>query len=377
MASYELVCNRRRRFLQGGTLYVLAMAARPSLVLAQVPPAVGMAITLGQMALGAAKLFQRTSVSNTDEIIIRMLDNISRQLNVIQSGITLIADRIEEVRQLVEALPSEVVQELSKAQLRGYILAYGELLRTRANYGKDRKAFIRERTPEVKALIQNIQISRNVLINYPNQLNIPVLAAALNIEYGCMRLIDESDHVIVPMTGTYQAYFKSALLDPNNGVTKRIVELRKARRDALTNGETPQFAVGRSYNTGYGWWLTNIGYAELDASLVTTADEQVAELLALGLISTEERHITVVDKRDVRHPTRNTASICNPVQPNVPLNGCVPITQFPTQDELVSNREAARMGLEREVNSLTDKLYVAVSNYHAGVRALNFTQQFS
>ncbi|WP_454740285.1 hypothetical protein [Cupriavidus necator] len=377
MASSEVVCSRRRRLLQGGALSVLAMAARPNLVLAQVPPAVGMAVTLGQMALGAAKLFQRTSVSNTDEIIIRMLDNISRQLNVIQGGITLIAVRIEEVRELVEALPSEVVQELSKAQLRGYIVAYGELLRTRENYGKNRKAFIRERTPEVKALIQNIQVSRNVLINYPNQLNIPVLAAALNIEYGCMRLIDESDNVIVPMTGTYQAYFKSALLDPSHGVTKRIAELRKARRDVLTNGQAPQLAVGRLLNSGYGWWVANTGYAELNASLDMTADEQVAELLALGLISADERHITVVDKRDLRYPGRTTGSICNPIRVGGQPNGCIPITQFPTQDELVSNREAARAGLERDVNSLTDKLYVAVSNYHAGVRALNFTQQFS
>ncbi|WP_455286545.1 hypothetical protein [Cupriavidus necator] len=377
MASSEVVCNRRRRLMQGGVLSVLALAVRPNLALAQVPPQAGMAITLGQMALGAAKLFQRTSVSNTDEIIIRMLDNISRQLNVIQSGITLVADRIEEVRQLVETLPSEVVQELSKAQLRGYILAYDELLRTRANYGKDRKAFIRERTPEVKALIQNIQVSRNVLINYPNQLNTPVLAAALNVEYGCMRLIDESDNVIVPMTGTYQAYFKSALFDTNHGVTNRIAELRKARRDALTKGEAPQFAVGRSISWGYGYWLINIGYAKLDASLITTPDEAAAELLALGLISADERHITVVDKRELRYPSRNTESLCNPVRLNVPLNGCVPVGQFPTQDALVKNREAARAGLEHEVNSLTDKLYVAVSNYHAGVRALNFTQQFN
>lgn len=376
MELEEQICSTRRAILKGGMFAIALVCFRPNFARAQVLSAIETAVEIGKLAMGAAELFRGSSVSNSDEIIIRMLSNISQQLTVIQNSLATMASRIDEVKQLVGDLPAEVVQELSRANLRGCFRGYGEMLDTRSRYGTDHKSFVAEREPEVRRLIDDIRSSRNVLFNYHSQLNIPILAAALNIEYGCMRLIGENNQRVIPVAAAYRQYLVRALFDEKSGLQGTIWHLRELRKAALVLVGQPKLVVVRKRHYDYGYWESNVGYSVFKETPISNSGEFVRNLLNLGLIDSNEVHVNVSESHKLVYPGNHIASVCDEFQGvGHSITGCSPVTRFPTQEQFDKETEASRLNTEMNINKLTDQIYVCVSNYYAGSRALNFAEQ--
>lgn len=367
---------KRRSFIAMCVGAASFLAIKPSHLFAEVSGTVGTAIALGQLAIGAAKLFQGSSTSSNDDVIIKMLANVSKQLHVITDGLEVVAQRIEEVRKIVIDLPDAVVQELTRAELRGATRGYSEILRTRQRYGKNKRDFLKEQSTSVRNLIENIKARRQVLAGYPSSINVPVMAAALSIEYGARRLIGDSEQAIASMAQAYAIYFETALYKKDDGLKDHISRIRQARFDKINTVGNPEFSVERVKGLEYGWWLVSFGVTYLKKTLVPF-DAHSSELYTLALIESDERYVSL-SRNAEWHSTgnRSISHICDRQPSNQAAPNCVHLTNFPMSKDWETQAEAARIKSEAEINSLTDQLYFAVSSYFAGLRALNFTQQF-
>lgn len=353
------------------------------------PATVGTAIQIMKFGVDAAKLFQGTSANDMDEVLFHMLDNINRHLKTIQDSITLVLEKLDEVKRLIGEVPSAVVQELSTSGVHGSVRAYGELLRLRAEYGKDEERFLKERSAEARSLLEKIRSNRNVLMNYPNHVNVPVLATALHIEYGCMRLIKETDEPFVAMAETYRDYFKKMLFG-SGGMQERIKALRNERTEVLKNMDKPQFEVMRVNDAGigYGYWNANIGFSMFttvpldDVKPTVPLDDvkpEVLELIQLGLIDPDERELSVRKVSEMRFPCRPVAIHTvefDGTRKTLGVNE-KSVKAAPLRSARLATLEQNRKAHEDTHNLAVMRLYAAVSGMHAGNRALNFTLQFA
>lgn len=330
--------------------------------------------TIAQVGMGAAKLFSKTSPSNTGAIQIALLHNISKQLRELQSGIAEIARDIVNVKKLIGGIPEAVVQELGKKSIEGNLIAYDELLGLYATYKGNDKKFLQERRGKIEALLAMVTTNRQLLMGYQNYLNLPFIATALNIEYTLMRMLGESAVAIKPIMTSYAGYFKRLLLDEPGSLRTVIADLRVERIKELARADKSTFAANRiSYTFGHGWWNWRAGSLQYRTNFEAITDDTVYELHKMGLLNPDERPVTVLWALDTRVPRHVQGVHAEwPVTPT----GWAPITSFPTDGER-KVQEDERVKLMKESLDLNfEKIVAAVACYHSGVRGLNFCQQF-
>lgn len=384
--------TNRRKFLKDITLLTGGLIAVPNIVLGKniyhnlfLPPptSVGTAISIAQFALSSSKLFQGASTSGISELQIKMLENISRQLNVLQETLTLILENLNEVKTLINNLPVAVVNELTTANIRGNIHSFDEIMRVFANYKGKKKKFIQQNGKEIQKLIESVRKNRNVLMNYDNYLNIPVMSSALYIEYNCMNLIDEKEERIIEAIRTYSHYFKRVLYNSPNSLEKEISLIRQNRTKLCEEiSQTKLFNAYIPSSFGYGWhYLINGQYSfSINNSISDAEKGTINELIALGLINNNEMLVALkAEIKYAKNGTKFTQQIYDvgaKVESAALFTNLQSVTSLPTLTNEENRINNLSKKMNEQINLTTNQLYSAVSCMYSGNRSLNFCQQF-
>lgn len=381
----------RRNFIKNVSLTTIGISSFPSLAF-NLPTNktnyytygwVTTAITIAKIAISASEMFKGTSSDGISDIQILMLENISKQLKVVQDGINTIIEDIAEVKSLIGELPQQVVQELLQKKIQGNITTFDELMKTYVNYGNDKTKFISNHQNEVEDLIKSIRDNRNVLMKYENYLNIPLLSTALYMEYNCMQLIDEKTERILPVIETYKSYFTNSLYGSNkNNLEFLIKNIRQARTDYLiVANETQHFECRvHPWSSGHAHWYIRSGFYKFSSELNYDYEkEQVEELISLGLITNKERVNTVSLSHQSRMGRATPATWSGNVKPDGYINPHEErksVSSLPVYNDFIKKCESKKVEIQEKINFETLKLYTAVSCFHSGNRALNFCNSF-
>jgi hypothetical protein len=304
-----------------------------------------------------------------------------------QDELTVIISELNEIKNILGMIPENVVNELTTKNIQGDIKAFEEIMRVYIKNQNDKPKFLSEHKPEVEGLIKSIRDHRNVLIQYNNYLNIPILASAVFIEHSCMRLIDETEDRIESAMLTYKEYFNNILYKGPTNLKTRIIQLRKERIliDSQINSKT--------------FWLCQIPYGKQAQMQYLVAgqisfnhaydyeenQQKVDELLRLGLIFDNERKINVSDsivaitspQRNMNYGPIHKKNVKNKqIENNQILESNSFVEKLPVyQSEIVRIKKLAE-SLKDNLNLNTAQIYSASACFHAGYRALLFCQQF-
>ncbi|MEP2988473.1 MAG: hypothetical protein ABJN65_05895 [Parasphingorhabdus sp.] len=368
-----MIDSSRRRFL-AGSVAAIAFSSIP--IYKARAEWITTAITVVKFAISASEMFKKTPTSNSNRVLLRMIGNLSRQLDLIQSGMQLILKDIAEVRALIGDLPTAVVDELSTANLQGAVVAYKELLGVRSEYKNNERKFRRERSAEINTLIDQIRQHRNILISYENTLNVPILATALSIEYGAMMLAGESENRIRPVMSTYSDYFRRVLYDKEGSLEDQIKDLRigiEEERAKLFKPSHESVRNRRWQRTDY--YYMNFGYSMYRGELIEITPP-IEELISLGLIDKRERRLNVSIVEKTKFSSRNTNAVGSGPMVEWTVPRVRPARSFPTRTARNQQIKAERDAIDKKHNANIDRLYASVSAMHAGSRALSFTQRF-
>ncbi len=380
----------RRNFVRNLGLTALGISSFPSLAF-NLPSNrtnyliagwVTTAITIAKIAISASEMFKGTSSNGISDIQILMLENISKQLKVVQDGITTIIEDLAEIKSLIGELPQKVVEELLQKKLQGNITTFDELMKTYANYGENKEKFLQEHSDEVKSLTDKIRENRSVLMDYDNYLNIPLLATALYMEYNCMQLISEQKERILPVIEKYKSYFQSLLYNTDSANLELIIQdIRKKRNEIISQANETHFFEASVNHYMSGFYRIRTGFYKFSSVPdFVFENNEIEDLLKLGLISNNER----IHEVDVEIKNRYYARVggsgtdWNPNrQPGVPgLLDWKPASSFINYEDLKKNIETNKIELQDSIKLETLKLYTAVSCFHSGNRALNFCNSF-
>ena len=334
------------------------------------------AVTITKFAISASSLFKGTSSNGISKIQIQMLENISKQLDVIQDGIKQILNELEDVKQLIGEIPKKVVQELIKKQLQGNINSYDELIRKYGRYlgsKKQRKIFIKDEKQNILNLITDIRTNRNILINDSSYLNIPLISTALYMEYNLMRMVNESDESILTIIESYKNYFTKMLYTNESSLETYIKSVRSNRVALVKKANETHFFEKKVSDWGYGHWHIRMGfYRFYSTPQLDFERERVKDLTLLGLIKKDEITHKVNYEIKSRMPRWYAATYDNS------LNGAgKKLTRnFENYSNFVNNVKKETTRRQDKIRLETMRLYSAVSCYHAGNRALSFCQIF-
>lgn len=377
--------SNRRNFIKdisilgfAATVNPMSLFARPAdpLILTR-RVAVTTVIAIVQFAISAAKLFKGSS-SNSGllKLQIKMLENISLQLDVIKANIDIVSTKLDQVMELVGQMPREVVQELQSNSIQGYIGQFQTCMDFYKRVGYNPKRFS-EIEEDINKLRANINTMVNQMIIYENYLNIPLIASAMFIEHNCMVFLAQSPEKISATMGTYRNYFRKMMYDPSSfNLEKRIEKIRLDRAEIHKEASLLGLYQGREFFAGNGWWFIRTGYYShtLTPDLITD-NEKISELISLGLIEQDERLqsfkaniVTKIGDKGFQN-TYDKFGDLHPLNP-------VPVTSFPLTVDLTAKINNNCTLMENKFKLLTLQLYTSVSCKFAANRALNFCNQF-
>jgi hypothetical protein len=376
----------RRSFIKGMSLLGLGTLLRPTAIFSfpvalsreRERVAAATVIAVVQFAISASKLFKGNSSSNgLLALQIKMLENISRQLDVIKESIDVVSGKVDEVIELVGQLPAEVSQEIKSNSIQGYIGQFQSYMDFYKRVEYNPKRFV-EIEADIDQLRGNINRKVNQLMLYDNYLNLPLIAAAMYIEHNCMVFLKHSPEKISSVMKTYRDFFNKVLYGKGQAnLTDKIAQIRKERKAFLDRAAVQSLYQGREYHWDYGWWYMRTGFY----SYSLTADQQtdndkISELVALGLIEPSERIQTVKSNIVTRNGDKGNRVIYNSMTPQGAMIGPQPVSGMPTVAALTAQIEGERTAIEGGIKLSTLRLYSAVSCSFSANRALNFCNQF-
>src|SRR5262249_40006756 len=132
----------RRQLLKSLVAIPLAAAALSAPVFVGVASAevVMAVIAVVGIVLALVRLFGNSAPGLGDlmALQLRLLLNISAQLENVQRGINVILTRLDDLERLVEAVPAKTVEEMSKSRILGVSTLYGEMMQACAAAKADR-----------------------------------------------------------------------------------------------------------------------------------------------------------------------------------------------------------------------------------------------
>lgn len=351
------------------------------------------ALSIAQFALGAGKLFQGSSSSGVSTIQIKMLQNISNQLEVMQREIVLILSDLEKIKEAIGEIPAATVQELKQMELQGNISHYDELMQTFVRYRLNSREFLRDqaRKKELDELLVKIRSNRTTLTNYTQYLHVPVLSSAAYMEFNCLQMLGDSPLRIAEAMTAYARYFKRVLFEGEGSLVKQIERIRTDRQTLLSKARNPKGIEAHIFNprADYGFHFFVTADTNTDVSFKKDEtggyeqNERVGELIKLGLITNDERWVSLKSTYSPIMSGNHTTIVATPTRltldPSLQTLMGNPrgITSLPTFSAAVEQLNTSTTALEREINLATNRLYSSTSCYFAGNRALNFCLQFA
>lgn len=142
----------------------------------------------------------------------QMLENMSSKIDVIQSGIEFIIENQEEIKQLIETIPSKTVSELYRKDLEGLFVLLREKIEAYAierakNKEKANKIF----QPIFNEILTIIQVSRAKIFRLDNYLDLPVVSTCLHFELFCMVLAEQPKSLIEVTLRSYRKWIENCL----------------------------------------------------------------------------------------------------------------------------------------------------------------------
>ncbi len=152
-----------------------------------------------------------SSVSKLLNVQMKMLENISSKMDVIQKELDQIYTNLEGIEQLLEVIPAKTVQEHYKSDLEGVFILAREKIAAYVNE-KEKKALTKTTIRSIfDPLLAELQISRARILGVDNVINIPLIATCLHYELFCMVLDEQPKAFIERMLNTYKEWFIKSL----------------------------------------------------------------------------------------------------------------------------------------------------------------------
>jgi hypothetical protein len=178
------------------------------------------------------------------------------------------------------------------------------------------------------------------------------------------------------MTEAYAQYFQRVMYGSADNLKKRLETLRAERVGLMTSVGQARLAEGRVFN-GFGscWWWMRMGYVQFFVQSKAT-DEDVEQLIRLGLVLPDERPVTVIQTTGSRMPGNHMCYTVEDYGPGIPQKNVIPTANIPLWGDLQTAAQNDASDFETKINLNATRIYGAASCLHAGARSLNFCQQF-
>lgn len=152
-----------------------------------------------------------SSMSKLLNVQMKMLDNISAKMDIIQKELDEIYNNLENIEKLLQVTPAKTVQELYKSNLEGVFILAREKLIAYVNE-KENKALTKETIKTIfDPLLNELQISRARILGVDDLINIPLIATCLHFELFCMVLSEQPKAFIESMLDTYKKWLIKSL----------------------------------------------------------------------------------------------------------------------------------------------------------------------
>ncbi len=139
----------------------------------------------------------------------KMLENLSLKIDVIQSGIEFIIENEHEIIELLKDVPSKTVAELYKKDLEGLFILVREKLEAYAiERAKDEAKANKIFQPIFNEVLNTIQVSRAKIFLYDSYLNLPIVSTCLHFEIFCMVLAEQPKSLIKVTLQSYRKWLE-------------------------------------------------------------------------------------------------------------------------------------------------------------------------
>lgn len=376
--------DKRRRTLLRAALGSLVFLAAPSRARAEVT--VGAVIAVVQFGIAVSKMFKRPSASSSTSAEIALLRTISQQVEFLQNALDEVLKELHNITKILGAMPELVVTEITQKNIQGALLGYKEILAVFEGYNGDYSRFRAEQGHVLQELYSRIVQHRSVLVNYDEYLNIPFVSMAFAIEYGLTQFLGLPQvNVDAIIKQTYVPYFKRVLMQGPTNLAAQLASERDLRVQLLQEADLTKLVVYRTRYHGVGkWWWSRRGYLRRTVKFSAIPDRMHA-LDRLGLILENERPATL-PVEIVTRPTNQAVYVFSTTSLDYaplsidanPLNGTPWLVgESPTLAEGQAAEANAAKTLENKLNVNLDKIAAMSSCNHAGLRALNFCNQFA
>lgn len=213
-------------------------------------------VAIVALALQVYKMFsaQGPSINDFLRMQTEMLRIISLQLATIQKGIEEILARLDELEELVGAVPSRTVIEFHRTTIAAMRIVYNEKIGAYALDLRDSgPAFARDRhSADIRSRIVNplSQAKASLMVaatDSPAYLLVPSVATALHIEVQARSIAGDRINDIQPVLDEYRSWFERSLRGSTPSIESEMSRLRKARPGLLAKIPTGSIFSDRCF----------------------------------------------------------------------------------------------------------------------------------
>jgi hypothetical protein len=205
-------------------------AIAPAVVIA----AIGLCLQIADM-LGP----KGPSVQDLMRLQMQMLQVISLQLVEIQKGINLILEHLEELKQLVDELPSATVMTFHKTQIQSLSQLYNEKMKAyafalREPNGTPSSAQARYANEIRDVIVHPLSTSRAAFTNpaaSSTPADIPIVAVAMQIELHSLIMAGYGRGDIVAVVSSYRNWFSRMVTGSEKSIEQSLQRLRAQRAE--------------------------------------------------------------------------------------------------------------------------------------------------
>jgi hypothetical protein len=294
---------------------------------------------LVQTTAGLVSLFQRSGPGISDLLSIQtqMLKHISDEIAVVQLGVTEILKRVDELSELVGAVPTETVRDLFKSQIAGKEGRYVEVMNTyyadvaESGIASARKKMEPELTNDV---IRPLRDARDSVLRDFSFSLVPAVCTAALVETNAMIVVGERSTRMGQAIKRYRSWFETVTHGQAPSTLEGAIAAASATQAKLTTDATvdKSYSCHTSASLGYVLQCQSAGNNSVSFDCTTlhattgfrrlkepaAVASVVKEMIDSGVLPRSERPSEVVVETELTSPIVGEIRCNNTGQPPSP-----------------------------------------------------------